>query len=306
MNTATNPRTHPTTGPGPGSTDAAGPETPIGTDGTDGAAGNSDADGENGTTTETNEGTAAGAHTGPGFGAAAETAADTAHLERRTRPQQLLDGLIGACKTALATATLPATGGLRPQVMVTISYQDLLDRLDTTATNGPRYNTTANRRPRPTGGNQPGSPAERLPGTATGTGTFTYTGPVTPATIRKIACDADIIPILLGSEGRILDIGRTTRIFPPHIRKAITARDQGCTFPNCTIPAPWCEAHHTTYWSHGGPTNTDNGVLLCTHHHHLIHKEQWQIHITTGIPWFIPPPHIDPTQKPRRNHHHRT
>ncbi|MEN8585474.1 hypothetical protein ABFP37_22540, partial [Burkholderia sp. RS01] len=103
MNTATNPRTPPTTGPG------------TGTDGTDGA---------DGTTTDTNEGTAAGPHTGPGFGAAAEAAADTSHLERRTRPQQLLDGLIGACKTALATATLPATGGLRPQVMVTISYQD--------------------------------------------------------------------------------------------------------------------------------------------------------------------------------------
>ena len=144
------------------------------------------------------------------------------------------------------------------------------------------------------------------PGTATGTGTFTFTGPVTPATIRKIACDADIIPILLGSEGRILDIGRTTRIFPPHIRKALTARDQGCAFPNCTIPAPWCEAHHTTYWSHGGPTSTDNGTLLCSHHHHLIHKEQWTIHMRSGIPWFIPPPHIDPHQKPRRNHHHRT
>ncbi|WP_416399569.1 HNH endonuclease signature motif containing protein [Burkholderia sp. LFS038] len=117
--------------------------------------------------------------------------------------------------------------------------------------------------------------------------------------MRKIACDADIIPILLGSEGRILDIGRTTRIFPPHIRKAITARDQGCTFPNCTIPAPWCEAHHTTYWSHGGPTNTDNGTLLCTHHHHLIHKEQWTIHMQTGIPWFIPPtPHRPQTNTP--------
>ena len=81
---------------------------------------------------------------------------------------------------------------------------------------------------------------------------FTFTGPVNAATIRKIACDADIIPVVLGSEGRILDIGRTTRIFPPHIRKAITARDQGCAFPGCTIPAPWCEAHHITYWSHGG------------------------------------------------------
>ncbi len=119
--------------------------------------------------------------------------------------------------------------------------------------------------------------------------------------VRKIACDADIIPVLLGSEGRILDIGRTTRIFPPHIRKAITARDQGCAFPGCTIPAPWCEAHHITYWSHGGGTSTENGTLLCSHHHHLIHKEQWHIQVKTGIPWFIPPPHIDPRQKPRQN-----
>ncbi|MFF2844127.1 HNH endonuclease, partial [Paenarthrobacter sp. NPDC057981] len=47
-----------------------------------------------------------------------------------------------------------------------------------------------------------------------------------------------------------------------------------------------------------------NGTLLCSHHHHLIHKEQWRIDMKTGTPWFIPPPHIDPHQTPRRNHHH--
>ena len=130
-----------------------------------------------------------------------------------------------------------------------------------------------------------------------------FTGPVTASTVRKIACDADIIPVLLGGEGRVLDIGRASRVFPPHIRKALTARDQGCAFPGCTIPAPWCEAHHITYWSHGGTTGTDNGTLLCSHHHHLIHKEHWTIQIKTGIPWFIPPPHIDPRQHPRRNHY---
>ncbi|MEN8582675.1 hypothetical protein ABFP37_08215, partial [Burkholderia sp. RS01] len=130
MNTATNPRTPPTTGPGNGGEGGEGAD--VTTTDADTAA----ADTAGGT--DTNTSTAATLHTGPGFGAAAEAAADTAHLERRTRPQQLLDGLIGACKTALATATLPATGGLRPQVMVTISYQDLLDRLETTATNGAR------------------------------------------------------------------------------------------------------------------------------------------------------------------------
>jgi hypothetical protein len=128
-----------------------------------------------------------------------------------------------------------------------------------------------------------------------------FTGPITASTVRKIACDADVIPLLLGGQGRVLDIGRAARVFPPHIRKALVARDQGCTFPGCTIPASWCEAHHIDFWSHGGSTGTENGTLLCSHHHHLIHKEQWIIRIQAGIPWFIPPPHIDPRRRPRRN-----
>ncbi|WP_083292312.1 HNH endonuclease signature motif containing protein [Arthrobacter sp. SW1] len=195
------------------------------------------------------------------------------NLDRRSRPQKLLDGLIGACQSALASGGIPANGGLRPQLMATINYEQLFEKVTGTGNNS--------------------------------TGTFTFTGPVPAATLRKLACDADIIPAVLGSEGQILDIGRTSRIFPPHIRKAIAVRDQGCAFPGCTMPAPWCEAHHITYWSHGGPTSTDNGTLLCSHHHHLIHKEHWKITIKTGIPWFTPPPHIDPQQKPRRNHYFR-
>jgi hypothetical protein len=218
-------------------------------------------------------------------------------LDLRTRPQKLLDGLVGACKVALAAGSLPAAGGLRPQVMVTIDYRDLLDKLrledntphepDPTAGTGAAGSSAAFRRPVFTR-------RER-------TGTLLFTGPVTASTARKIACDADIIPVLLGGEGRILDIGRSSRIFPPHIRKALTARDQGCSFPGCTIPAPWCEAHHISYWSRGGTTGTDNGTLLCSHHHHVIHKERWTIELRTGVPWFIPPPHLDPRQRPRRN-----
>ena len=210
-------------------------------------------------------------------------------LDLRSRPQKLLDGLVGAAKAALAAGTLPAAGGLRPQVMVTIDYRDLLTRLG---------HGDAGLQGTAGGPSHPGQAVEHP-------GNLLFTGPVTASTVRKIACDADIIPVLLGSEGRILDIGRTSRVFPPHIRKALTARDQGCAFPGCTIPAPWCEAHHTTYWSRGGTTGTENGVLLCSHHHHVIHKEHWTIQVRTGIPWFIPPPHIDPRQKPRRNYYFR-
>ncbi|WP_461172454.1 HNH endonuclease [Arthrobacter sp. Z1-9] len=258
MNTATNPRTTtPTTG--------------------------TDTD----TYTGTGTGTSGGTGTGAGIGAGAVTGRGPwrdgdVDLDRRTRPQKQLEGLIGAVKTALATNTLPATGGNRPQIIATINYQDLLLHPE---------------------GNPPKTGTATGTGTCTGTGTgnFAFTGPVAAATIRKIACDADIIPALLGTHSEILDLGRKTRLFSPAQRQAITARDQGCTFPNCTIPAPWCEAHHITYWSQGGTTNVDNGALLCSGHHHLIHKEQWTITIINGTPWYTPPKHLDPHQKPQQN-----
>ncbi len=251
MNTATNPRLTPGHGIGTGTNAAAGmSETPDESNGNGGDTSEGSQNGENGS---------GNIPAGP-------------DLDRRSRPMKLLDGLVGACAVAMTTGKLPANGGLRPQLTVTIDERDLSERL---------------------------TDRQRL-----STGTATFLGPMHPNTIRKIACDADIIPVLLGSDSRVLDIGRTTRIFPPHIRKAITARDGGCAFPDCTMPAPWCEAHHITYWSHGGTTSTENGTLLCSHHHHLIHKEQWRIDMTTGVPWFTPPPHIDPHQTPRRNHHH--
>ncbi|MCI9872391.1 DUF222 domain-containing protein [Arthrobacter humicola] len=253
---------------------------------------------------DTGEGTATGhtAQAGPGDGseaadepgpsdepATAEQHAALPSLDLRSRPQRLLDGLVGACKAALATGGLPAAGGLRPQVMATIDYRDLLTRLGTT----------------PAEAGAPANTAQHGTGTRHGTGTLLFTGPVTASTVRKIACDADIIPVVLGGEGQVLDIGRASRVFPPHIRKAITARDRGCAFPQCTIPASWCEAHHITYWSRGGTTGTGNGTLLCSHHHHVIHKEHWSIQMRTGIPWFIPPPHLDPARTPRRNSYFR-
>lgn len=213
---------------------------------------------------------------GSGVGGEAVTIQAESQLDQRTRPQRLLDGLVSACSAALSTTALPAAGGLRPQVMVTIDFRDLFNRLQDGVAAG-----------------------------SAGSGTMLFAGPVSASTIRKIACDADLIPLVLGSAGRVLDIGRASRVFPPHIRKAIVARDLGCAFPSCTIPGAWCEAHHVSYWSHGGSTSTENGTLLCSHHHHLVHKEQWTINMISGIPWFIPPPHVDPRQMPRRNYQFR-
>lgn len=85
------------------------------------------------------------------------------------------------------------------------------------------------------------------------------------------------------------------------LRRAITARDGGCTAPGCSIPAPWCEAHHIQHWEDGGPTSVDNGTLLCSHHHHAVHAGAWGISVWQGIPWFVPARYLDPDRRPRRN-----
>jgi len=189
---------------------------------------------------------------------------------RHPRAQQLLEGLVGACRAALAAGGLPDTGGRRPQVLAATGYNDLKQQ-------------------------------------AGGTGRAAFTGPIGAGTIRRIACDADLIPAVLGGDGEVLDLGRARRLLTPAMRRrALTARDRGCAFPGCTIPAPWTEAHHITWRQHGGTTSLDNGTLPCPlppppdppgplahptpRRHPLVH----------------PPPWTDPAQKPLRNHYHHT
>ncbi|MEG9249012.1 DUF222 domain-containing protein [Arthrobacter sp. Soc17.1.1.1] len=242
--------------------------------------------------------------------------------ETRTRPQLLLDGLVGACQVALATDTLPATGGHRPQVMVTIDYRTLMGQLHeraggTARARGYRPDLPSMDRPigrsggdgtftADSGGGDPRSgpsisTAERLeppPG-----GYSVFGGPMSASVVRKMACDADIIPIVLGGQGEILDAGRARRLFGVAQRRALVARDRGCAFPSCTIPAVWTEAHHITPWTDGGPTDVSNGCLLCSFHHRLIEQGNWVIEVKEGLPWFIPPPYLDPRRVPRRNEH---
>ena len=126
---------------------------------------------------------------------------------------------------------------------------------------------------------------------------------ISPAQARKFLCDAQIIPMILGSKSEILDVGRASRTFPAHLRRALVARDRGCAWPGCDRPPDWCDGHHINFWERDfGRTCLDNGCLLCRHHHTEIHREEWVIRMAAdGLPEFIPPRWIDPQQKPRRN-----
>lgn len=89
--------------------------------------------------------------------------------------------------------------------------------------------------------------------------------------VRRLACNARIIPAVLGGRSEVLDLGRRQRLFTAAQRRALLVRDQSCRAHGCDIPGTWTEAHHWLPWSTGGPTDLDNAVLLCSHHHHRAH-----------------------------------
>ncbi|MBF4569951.1 DUF222 domain-containing protein [Plantibacter sp. VKM Ac-2880] len=137
----------------------------------------------------------------------------------------------------------------------------------------------------------------------TGAGTATIDGieePIGAGALRRLAADARIIPMVLDGPSHVLDLGTGTRLFSRAQKLALAERDGGCAWTGCTHPPSFTEAHHLTWWSAGGPTDLDNGILLCPFHHHRIHDDHWTIDVRDGIPWFIPPGTIDRHRTPIR------
>ena len=102
--------------------------------------------------------------------------------------------------------------------------------------------------------------------------TWTCDNQITATQARRLACNAQIIPAVLGTDSEILDLGRSTRLFTRAQRRALLLRDKTCRAEGCERPGRWCEAHHADPWSHGGPTDLANAVLLCSTDHHRAHN----------------------------------
>ncbi len=123
-------------------------------------------------------------------------------------------------------------------------------------------------------------------------GTTTHGVELPPGVLRRLACDAEVIPAVLGSNGEVLDVGRLRRLVTPAIWTALVIRDRHCTFPGCARPPIMCHAHHLRHWINGGRTSLDNLALLCGHHHRVIHHTPWEIQLSPDDqrPEFRPPP----------------
>ena len=125
---------------------------------------------------------------------------------------------------------------------------------------------------------------------------------LSPAASLAALCDAGIIPMIFNGPGQPLHIGRARRAFTPAQRRALAARDRGCTFPGCHRRASVTAAHHLVHWENGGPTDISNGALLCRYHHQVVHREGWEGRLDArGRPEYRPSAAIDPERRPRQH-----
>jgi hypothetical protein len=177
---------------------------------------------------------------------------------------RLWDALIQTAQRAADTHLPPTTHGAPTRLTVTISLDALRAGLAESAIPG-------------------------LPGLAGVTG---LGAELSAATIRRLACDAEVVPVVLGGHGEPLDVGRSCRYVTHPIWTALVTRDRHCAFPGCARPPVMCHAHHITHWVNGGKTSLENLVLLCGHHHRVIHDTPWEVRLNPSDkkPEFLPPP----------------
>ena len=156
--------------------------------------------------------------------------------DERTRAQQSADALVQLCDNQLASGHLPVLRTVKPHVVVTVDVEDLVD------------------------------PATGPEAARTGFGAT-----LSAARARWIACDSMVTRIVLDPDGLPLDVGRTHRVVPPHLRRAVEQRDGHCVFAGCGAPTHWCDVHHLVEWINDGETSLENSALLCERHHTKVH-----------------------------------
>ncbi|OIH84308.1 hypothetical protein BLJ79_12685 [Arthrobacter sp. UCD-GKA] len=168
----------------------------------------------------------------------------------RTNPQLLLDALIAACAGGMNGADIAESGGMRVKIGVLIGYRSLLGQCEDA-------------------------------------GLTDHNRPISAANVRRLACNGDILPAVMGDEGAVLDLGREIRGFTKAQRRAIAIRDRGCIIPGCKHPASMSECHHVIPWSEGGPTSVGNSAMLCEFHHLQVHAGLIKLRSINSVPYVV-------------------
>ena len=218
----------------------------------------------------------------------------------RSGGQRRADALAELARRTLEAGRLPRTGGVRPQLLVTVDLDSLLG-------------------PGGLGGETGGA------------------GPLDPEACRRLACDGAVTRVLVsrhptnhhdapppprppGGDGSLaarlraaatrlppalgggptqpLEVGRASRVVTAAQRAALVVRDGGCALAGCDRPPAWCEAHHLVHWLHGGPTDLANLALVCRAHHRAVHEGGWRLARDPDGRLTATPPHRRPQPAP--------
>jgi hypothetical protein len=214
--------------------------------------------------------------------------------DTRSGGQRRADALTELARRHLEGGRLPQSGGVRPQLLVTVDLASLLGH--------------------------PGGVA----------GDIGWVGPLEPEACRRLACDGAVTRVLVtrtdpthdgsGGDGSLaahlraaatrlpaalggaptqpLEVGRATRVVSAAQRAALVVRDGGCAFSGCDRPPAWCDAHHLVHWLHGGPTDLDNLALLCRAHHRAVHEGGWRLGRDPDGRLTATPPHRQHRRQP--------
>jgi hypothetical protein len=232
----------------------------------------------------------------------------------RSGGQRRADALTELARRTLESGRLPQSGGVRPQLLVTVDLASLLGH------------------PGGLGGDTDG------------------VGPLDPETCRRLACDGAVTRVLVsrhpthqhpdhgagpdhgpagpepqhhpaadgdgslaaglraaatrlpvtlgGAPTQPLEVGRTSRVVSAAQRAALVVRDGGCAVAGCQRPPAWCEAHHLVHWLHGGPTDLANLALVCRAHHRAVHEGGWQLTRQPDGRLVATPPHRNRVPRP--------
>ena len=181
----------------------------------------------------------------------------------RATPQIALDALVDLVKLGVAGDAAHVVGAHKPTVRLHVTARDL----------------------------------DRRAGAAQFEG---QTASVSLATAERHLCADGFVPILFDKDGeQVMNVGRDERLFTHRQRVGLAARDGGCRFPDCDRPPSWTEAHHVNEWDRDhGRTDIADGVLLCRHHHMLVHNNGWRF-TRAGTDYFVVPPRsLDTEQTP--------